>query len=86
MNSFAPVDPSLIDVKLPPSGYGAERESEDSLEGIRDACMGADRDFPPALWIEPKDRDDRKPARGQHDPAHVPRHSKSRPQPQPAAR
>lgn len=55
MDSFAPVDPKLIDVVLPESGYNAEREAEDSAEGIRDACMGAARDFPASLWVEPKD-------------------------------
>lgn len=60
MNSFAPVDPKLVDVILRhDSGYSAAREAEDSVSAIRDACMGADRDFPQALWIEPKDREEK---------------------------
>lgn len=55
MNSFDTVDPKLIDVILPESGYNAQRAAEDSPESIRDACMGAARDFPQSLWIEPKD-------------------------------
>lgn len=59
MNSFAPVDKNLIDVVLPESGYNADRAAEDSPSAIRDACMGAARDFPSSLWIEPKDRADK---------------------------
>lgn len=55
MNSFSPIDPKLIDVVLPESGYNAARAAEDSPSAIRDACMGAARDFPKSLWIEPKD-------------------------------
>jgi hypothetical protein len=56
MNSFAPVDPKLIDVVLKEdTGYNAARAAEDSPSAIRDACMGAARDFPKSLWIEPKD-------------------------------
>lgn len=56
MNSFAPIDPKLVDVVLKEdTGYNAARAAEDSPDAIRDACMGAARDFPKSLWIEPKD-------------------------------
>lgn len=56
MNSFAPVDPALIDVVLPQhDGYPAELAAEDTQDALRDACGAAARDFPKELWIEPKD-------------------------------
>lgn len=55
MSSFTPVDPSLIDVQLPESGYSAARQAEDKPDEIRAACGSAARDFPKALWIDPKD-------------------------------
>lgn len=54
MNSFAPVDPQLVDVTLPEfSGYSGDFEAEDTTDAIRDACGDAARDFPQSLWIEP---------------------------------
>lgn len=56
MNSFAPVDPSLIDVVLPEhDGYPVAFEAEDTTDAVRDVCGAAARDFPKSLWIEPKD-------------------------------
>lgn len=55
MNSFAPIDPKLVDVVLPPSGYPDELAAEDTTDAIRDACGSASRDFPKSMWIEPKD-------------------------------
>lgn len=56
MNSFAPVDPKLIDVVLPEhDGYPVAFEAEDTTDAVRDVCGAAARDFPKSLWIEPKD-------------------------------
>ncbi len=55
MNSFAPIDPALIDVVLPPSGYPDELAAEDTTDALRDACGAASRAFPQSLWIEPSD-------------------------------
>ena len=60
MNSFAPVNPALLDVILPaPSGYPDELAVQDTMAAVRDACGAASRDFPSALWIEPKDWPDK---------------------------
>lgn len=56
MNSFAPVDPDLIDFVLPHhDGYPDELAAEDTQDAIRDVCGSAARDFPKSMWIEPKD-------------------------------
>lgn len=56
MNSFAPVDPKLIDFVLPEhDGYPVAFEAEDTTDAVRDVCGAAARDFPKSLWIEPKD-------------------------------
>lgn len=56
MNSFAPINPALIDVVLDqPSGYPDHLAAEDTPDALRDACGSASRAFPKALWIEPKD-------------------------------
>lgn len=56
MNSFAPIDPALIDVVLPEhDGYPDELKVGDTLDVLRGACGSASREFPQALWIEPKD-------------------------------
>lgn len=47
------IDRNLIDVVLPPSGYTAEMEAEDTTDAVRGACGDAARDFPESLWIEP---------------------------------
>lgn len=54
MNSFAPIDPALIDVSLPEhDGYPDKLRAEDTRDVLRDACGDAARDFPKSLWIEP---------------------------------
>lgn len=53
MNSFAPVDPALVDVTLPPSGYDNDVAAGDTPDVLRDVCGAATRDFQKALWIEP---------------------------------
>lgn len=53
MNSFAPIDPALIDVVLPPSGYPDHLAAEDTRDALVDVCGDAARDFPKELWIEP---------------------------------
>lgn len=64
MNSFAPIDPALIDVPPPAnSGYVADGDDADAKRG---ACGAAGRDFPQALWIEAKDR----PERGRQNDEH----------------
>ena len=56
MNSFAPIDPALIDVVLPEhDGYPDHLAAEDTLDVLRQVCGAATRDFPKELWIEPKD-------------------------------
>lgn len=56
MNSFAPIDPALIDVVLPEhDGYPANLAAEDTIDVLKDVCGSASRDFPQSLWIEPKD-------------------------------
>jgi len=59
VNSFISIDPSLVDVILPPSGYTKEMEEEDTTDVIWDACGSAATDFPSDLWIEPKDWKDK---------------------------
>lgn len=62
MNSFAPVDPSLVDVVLPvdEQGYPEELAAEDREAGVLwDCCGAASRAFPKSLWIEAKDRADK---------------------------
>jgi hypothetical protein len=67
MNSFAPIDPSLIDV-FPEQhdGYPAELAAEDTADALRDACGEASREFPRALWIEPKDWADKAAENDRH--------------------
>lgn len=55
MNSFEQIDPKLIDVLLPPSGYPDELAAEDTPDALRDVCGAASREFPESLWIDPKD-------------------------------
>lgn len=58
MNSFAPVDPSLIDVKLPEDerGYPEHFMLSDREDGVLAQCCGAaSRKFPKAWKIDPKD-------------------------------
>lgn len=60
IDSFAPINPALIDVVLPePSGYSDLRKADDTTDACKEACGAASRDFPKDLWIEPKDWPDR---------------------------
>lgn len=58
MNTFAPLDPALVDQPLPPSvltdGHsGYIDDGGDTIDVLKDCCGAAARDFPAALWIEP---------------------------------
>lgn len=62
MNSFAPIDPALIDSTPAASemtdghcGYTDEQKAGDTRDVLMAVCGTASRDFPQALWIEPKD-------------------------------
>lgn len=56
MNSFAPVDPSLIDFTLlDHDGYPDVCAAVDCRESLWDAAGDAAREFPEHLWIEPRD-------------------------------
>lgn len=63
MNSFAPIDPALVDnpspeIALAPdghTGYPDILRAGDTLDVLKDCCGAASRDFPAALWIEPND-------------------------------
>lgn len=62
MSSFDPIDPQLIDRPLTPSklvdghsGYPDAIAAGDTRDVLFGACGAASRDFPPELWIEPKD-------------------------------
>jgi len=50
------IDPKLIDV-FPDEhdGYPDHLAAEDTVDVLRDVCGAATRDFPEALWIEPRD-------------------------------
>jgi hypothetical protein len=50
------IDPKLIDVfPAEHDGYPASLAIEDTPDALRDACGSASREFPKALWIEPRD-------------------------------
>jgi hypothetical protein len=55
VNSFEPINPALIDVVLPEDGYPPEMAAEDTPDALWDAAGDAAREFPAALWIEPRD-------------------------------
>lgn len=58
--TFDRIDPALIDVfPAEHDGYPAHLAAEDTPDALRDACGEASREFPKALWIEPKDWADR---------------------------
>lgn len=55
LDSFAPIDPALIDVVLPEhDGYPDALAAEDTRDALMEACGAASREFPASLWIEPK--------------------------------
>lgn len=52
------VNPALLDVTLPPSGYPDEVSRDDNHETMKGAVADAGgiiTDFPDSMWIEPKD-------------------------------
>lgn len=56
MDSFTTIDPTLIDQKRTEhDGYPEKFEAEDTPDVLRSACGSASREFPKALWIEPRD-------------------------------
>lgn len=59
MNSFAPINPALVDVALPEDGYPAHLAAGDTTDVLKGVCGDASRDFPQSLWIEPKDWPDK---------------------------
>lgn len=60
IDSFAPIDPRLIDQPLNiESGYPLELAAGDTTDALWDAAGDASREFPAALWIEPRDWEDK---------------------------
>lgn len=60
MNSFAPINPALIDVfPAEHDGYPDHLAAEDTRDVLKDACGSASRAFPQALWLEPKEWPDK---------------------------
>ena len=57
MNSFEQINPSLVDVLLPPSGL--IEDGGDTIDVLKQMCGAASREFPQSLWIEPSDWEDR---------------------------
>lgn len=56
MSSFDRIDPKLIDVfPNEHDGYPDNLAAEDTPDVLRDVCGSASREFPRALWIEPRD-------------------------------
>lgn len=49
------IDPSLIDVILPDSGYPEELAALDTDEAIMRAFGETSREFPQSFWVEPRD-------------------------------
>lgn len=50
------IDPKLIDVfPAEHDGYPDHLAAEDTPDALRDACGSASREFPDALWIEPRE-------------------------------
>lgn len=67
MNSFLPIDPKLFDcpspeIALSPDGhpgYTEAMKAEDTPDALWQVCGSASRAFPKALWIDPKDWNDK---------------------------
>jgi hypothetical protein len=56
VNSFEPIPLHLVDVPMVDhDGYPDELAAGDTIDVYRDVCGAASREFPDALWIEPKD-------------------------------
>lgn len=50
------IDPKLIDVfPAEHDGYPDHLAAEDTTDALRDACGNASREFPRAMWIEPRE-------------------------------
>lgn len=59
IDSFAEVDPKLVDVFFDEhDGYPDELAAEDTPDVLSDVCGDALIEFPKSWWIEPKDRED----------------------------
>lgn len=55
MKTFAPINPALIDVRLPNhDGYPDDIAAGDTIDVLKEACGSASREFPKELWIEPE--------------------------------
>jgi hypothetical protein len=68
MNSFAPVNPKLIDVELPEdSGYSQEVAAGDTRDVLWSVCGDASREFPKALWFERSEWADRANENDKHN-------------------
>ena len=56
IDSFARIDPSLIDVRLPEhDGYPAHLAAEDTRDALQDVCGDAARSMPASWMIDPRD-------------------------------
>ena len=67
MNSFAAIDPKLIDVVLPEhDGYPDELAAEDTRDNLMCAAGETSRAFPDSLWIEPEDWADKASENDKH--------------------
>jgi hypothetical protein len=55
MSAFDKVNPALIDVVLPPSGYPDDLAQEDTRDNLVSVCGSASTAFPQSLWLEQKD-------------------------------
>lgn len=55
MNTFNPVNPALVDVVLPPSGYPDDKAAGDTEAAMKFAAGETSRAFPDSFWIEPED-------------------------------
>jgi hypothetical protein len=55
VNSFAPIDPKLVDV-FPDEhdGYPDHLAAEDTPDVLRDCCGETSREFPKSLYVEPR--------------------------------
>lgn len=60
-DTFAPIDPKLIDVmpSVPHDGYPVEMQAGDTIDVLKECCGAASREFPDVLWIEPAYRADK---------------------------
>lgn len=67
IDSFAPLNPALVDAPSPEiihspdghSGYPENVAAEDNADAMREACGATSREFPQSMWIEPRDWKDK---------------------------